>query len=185
MSDNPITFKTCFHCGSQFPIRTAKKDQQRRKYCCAACYHRASKTSLEERLWMHVDKSGDCWEWNGASSPAGYGQIRLGDKSLSVTRLSYEIAFGAIPDGMFVCHHCDNPPCVRPSHLFLGTQADNMKDKANKGRASGQKLTAADVRQIRHLVVASDLSWGEIAERFGISSGYVYDVWIRKSWKGV
>jgi len=91
--------------------------------------------TVEERFWAKVDKTDSCWVWTGATLRRGYGQIRIPvKKAKQAHRLSWEIHNGPIPDGMLVCHKCDNPPCVNPAHLFLGTQSDNNKDCVRKGR---------------------------------------------------
>ena len=92
---------------------------------------------LEQRFWERVRKSDGCWLWTGRHRPDGYGQLLTAERRVVYAhRLAYEIHHGPIPDGMFVCHHCDNTPCVRPDHLFLGTHADNMRDMREKGRAA-------------------------------------------------
>lgn len=90
----------------------------------------------ETRFWMRVDKSGECWTWTAARGDHGYGSFTDDDgRSVSAHRFSHQLHYGPIPKGLVVCHKCDNPPCVRPDHLFLGTQADNVRDMQAKGRA--------------------------------------------------
>lgn len=95
-----------------------------------------------DRFWGHVDKEisqifyngSRCWEWTASCSPDGYGQVRISGKTELTHRVAWTIANGSIPDNFQVLHHCDNPPCVNPSHLFLGTNQDNVDDKMEKGR---------------------------------------------------
>lgn len=98
-------------------------------------------TPSEDRFWAKVDKSGDCWVWTASvfRERLGYGKFQTGSnrgesRVAYAHRVSWELHFGPIPNGLFVCHHCDNPPCVRPDHLFLGTAADNVRDMDRKGR---------------------------------------------------
>ena len=94
--------------------------------------------SAEDRFWAKVDKTGDCWVWTGALTHSGYGKFKVRSyKVVLAHRWAYEVTHGPIPAGLFVCHRCDVPSCVRPSHLFVGTQTDNMKDAAAKGRVRG------------------------------------------------
>ncbi len=87
-----------------------------------------------ERFWTKVNKSLDCWNWLANKYPNGYGQFQLEGKPRSAHRLSYELAYGPIPKGLVVRHKCDNPGCVRPEHLELGTQADNVQDSVRRSR---------------------------------------------------
>ena len=97
----------------------------------------------EERFWSKVDRSGPCWLWTDSVNANGYGQIgaggRKGFKMFLTHRVAWELTNGAIPEGLFVLHKCDNPPCCNPSHLFLGTQTDNQRDMASKGRQVFQR----------------------------------------------
>lgn len=146
---------------------------------------------LPERLWRRVDVRGpdDCWDWQGARSKFGHGRIGIGPASLGhafTHRVAYEQTCGPIPPGMFVCHHCDNPPCCNPALLFLGTPADNSADMAAKGRckAGGNHpmavLCEADVLQIWSLIGA--LPERYIADRFGVTQTLISLIRRRKLW---
>lgn len=111
-------------------------------------------TPVTERFWNRVDKTlghgpkGECWVWVAGHDGYGYGAIRYKGKSVVTHRVSWEMANGLIPDGMKVLHRCDNPPCVNPDHLFLGTHQDNMADMKEKKRYANRhtKRTVAQQR---------------------------------------
>jgi len=95
-------------------------------------------SKILNRFWSKVDKSGDCWEWTGYRERYGYGRVSMVAIGMSNKVLAHRAAWilthGEIPSGMNICHTCDNPICVNPSHLFLGTHQDNMRDRDSKGR---------------------------------------------------
>ncbi len=117
---------------------------------------------IEQRFWAKVLKTEGCWLWQGAKNIQGYGKLGRGKKqegTIAAHRLSYELTFGPIPEGKYILHKCDNPGCVRPDHLFIGSQTDNLIDMTLKGHRrfrthSGEnngraKLTLAQVNKIR------------------------------------
>lgn len=144
----------------------------------------------EERFWNSVDKSGDCWLWTAARNKAGYGLFSVRRKNTLAHRFSHQLAYGPIPDGMKICHHCDTPSCVRPSHLFCGTDADNVADKVAKGRCpqgeshTSAKLTEADVRQIRY-DSANGATSVSLAKRHKVLRQTISKIVRRRSWKHV
>lgn len=142
---------------------------------------------IERRLLDNLRRSpSGCWEWSRSRNPAGYGKMGMNWVLYKTHRIAYTLFCGQIPDGLCVCHHCDNPPCCRPDHLFLGTASDNQRDMVAKGRHGGgaarippenrtrgqrshfAKLTDADVLAIRDAVKRGDRRDG-IARRYGVT----------------
>lgn len=141
----------------------------------------------EDLFWTHVEFGDGCWEWTGSRDASGYGRTGKATYGQSKAhRVSWEIANGEIPDGVHVCHSCDNPPCVRPDHLFLSDHAGNMADKAAKDRAfrfARNDNPSAKLTEEEALVVVDLCSRGvrqkDIGSQFGITQAAVSYIWTR------
>ena len=135
-----------------------------------------SKTPISERLWslVNIGNDGDCWEWTGTVNRGKYnrgGYGRVGDghgRKKYAHRVAYELTKGQIPEGFQVLHQCDNRRCCNPAHLHLGTNADNQREKVERGRAA-IKLNAESVRAIRE----SELTYAELAKIYDVSPGMI------------
>lgn len=154
--------------------------------------------TLEFRFWRKVKKGDGCWEWQGCQrsrrgkgygSGGTYGIVVIRKRAVSAHRVAWELTHGPIPDGLCVCHRCDNPTCVRPDHLFLGTQADNTADKMAKGRHrvpcgqdhANHKLSEEDVRAIRAEPERHGVG-AELARKYGVKQPTIWNIRARKSW---
>lgn len=166
--------------------------------------------TLKERFWGQVYKDGPvlvgmdsaCWQWTGVRIKRGYGRIKKDRKSVLATHVSMELAGIDVPSGMCCCHKCDNPSCVNPDHIFIGTQKDNVRDAAKKdkmsrhgdqngtrkrpesrpkGEENGRsKLTEHDARFIfKHRHLPLEL----LAKTFGVSVSTVSKINLQKTWK--
>lgn len=142
---------------------------------------------MAERLLSRISVTANgCFEWQGTKS-VGYGRLRVGKNVIGAHRVSYETFRGPIPPGLFVCHRCDNPACINPSHLFLGTAKDNAQDALSKGRLNGHpfKMTApSSVAQIRRAWKSGEKQKA-LAKRFGLSVGAVGRICRNKVWKEI
>lgn len=147
--------------------------------------------TVESRFFAKVDKSGDCWLWTGVRVSKGYGALKIGGrhgKMVSAHRIAWELNNGKIPPGMHVCHRCDNPPCVRPDHLFLGSPSDNARDMIRKGRGRAGKVrmgkvTELDVRLMRATFALGGVKKKNLARLFGISPANACNIINRVTWK--
>ena len=150
-----------------------------------------------DRFWAKIERRGDdeCWLWPAAKTRGGYGRFCSKRHVHYTHRLSWELTHGPIPNGLFVCHHCDVRNCVNPSHLFIGTVTDNTRDMIAKGRANhtknprgtangASKLDPNAVRTIRSLC-ASGVSQYVAAARFGVTQRAVWELVHRRSWAHV
>lgn len=141
MSKTAPRTKTCERCQTVFATNPSSQRPGRGRFCSLLCANRGrgTKQSEAERFWAKVSK-GDgadtCWEWRGSKmGEHSYGFFGHSEgRTVRAHRRAYELSFGIIPVGLNVLHRCDNPPCCNPSHLFLGTQADNIADMIAKGR---------------------------------------------------
>lgn len=150
---------------------------------------------FETRFWSKVNISteGSCWNWTACVNALGYGIISRSRKANIASRISWELKHGPIPDGLCILHKCDNPRCVNPNHLFLGTRPENTADMIKKGRAkhnrgelSGRaKLTRDQVVEIRHLYASVNFSQSELGKQFGVSKSTIAAILRRRSWSHI
>lgn len=150
-------------------------------------------STLESRFWDRVQVGPDCWLWIGTiKRPSGYGAFHIGKlKYVPAHRFAWKLTYGEVPEGLDVCHHCDNPPCVRPDHLFVGTAFDNMQDRHRKGRtrvAHGErqhaaKLSAAAVRAIRARYGKDGNSYVSLAAEYQVTPGTIVHIIKGRSWR--
>lgn len=148
---------------------------------------------MPQRFWAYTEKQGECLIWKGAANKNGYGCIRLDGQCITASRKAYELANGEIPHGLFVLHHCDNPLCVNPDHLFIGTHQDNMHDRNEKGRLGGiavtskgegntkAKLTAQDVLSIRASLEGSR----KLGKQYGVNRVTIQRIRSKSIWRHI
>lgn len=189
---------TCSYCGS--PILARRM--------CGKHYQRWAKwgdplktvnlpsdATPEEKLYFYgwtVTTRG-CWEWKGYRFPRGYGRVPVGNTTVGAHVVAYETWVGPIPDGLLVRHTCDNPPCINPKHLLVGTHQDNMDDKVQRQRQSSlkgeahyaAKLTAEDVRKIRSEWSEGNVTQPALAKKYGTTYKNIHMIVHRKTWRHI
>lgn len=147
---------------------------------------RSRMRGLYERFWRRVDvrEPDDCWEWTGSKSSNGYGGIKVSGQDQYAHRVSWMLFHGSIPKGIHVLHRCDNPGCVNPNHLFLGTPADNAADRDAKGRqAKGERMGTAKLTPDKVLAIReSPLRQRELARMYGVDQSQISHIKHRESW---
>ena len=196
------------HCkrGHPFDDKNTYVDPSSGYRNCRACHREREsrrrslipKESYHDRrvrvFWSRVSKSNDCWEWTAGRSTSGYGRFSYVGQTINAHRFVYEVVVGSIPKDGYVCHHCDNPGCVNPDHLFLGTAADNSADMVQKGRAarnanprygtdnSSAKLDPEKVGEMRRLRFDDEWEYRPIAAKFGVTPRAAWMAINRKTW---
>lgn len=189
------TIVSCATCGIAFRAYVS----QRRRFCSRDCRYASlrGKPAPNRRshldpdyFWSFVDKTDACWMWNGHRNPAGYGHISVKNRLVLAHRHAWALERGPIPAGMFVLHHCDNPPCVRPDHLYIGTKRDNARDMHTRGRARDNrgdahpqaKLNSTQVLKIR-AALRSGESESSLAEKYGVNFRTINYIGKRRTWR--
>lgn len=196
--------RTCWACGetkavTEFALARARSNGYRRK--CKACENaRRARSEAEARdgdiveacrraepkFWTRVERGPACWLWRGRTFDYGYGVFYVRARHMGAHRVSWIISNQRDPGDGYVLHHCDNPLCVNPAHLYLGTHADNMADVVRRGRRrchSQAKLTEAQVLAMRALHSATGESCARLAERFGVSYNQAWCIVTGRAWK--
>lgn len=208
-SPRPRVARSCRRCDAPFTALQSAVDKGQGNYCSQSCARLGSRNNLPllDRLMSFVDKNGPipshrpdlgpCWIWTGYVRPtSGYGQFNP-FPGAAAHRASWTYVNGPIPEGMNVCHHCDERRCVRPDHLFLGTQSENMQDAKAKGRIhldgiGGRRgsnnarsiLTEDQVRDIRNRH-ANGTKVADLAREYGVGSTTISATVNRKNWRHV
>lgn len=202
----------CELCGTEFQWKRYKT-QTIARFCGKRCWYEWNAKNLsafnetrfqwntateEEKLEQlkknyesKVVKKDGCWDWNGVKDKDGYGQVPSGyHKQGKAHRISWMLHKGEIPEGLIICHHCDNPKCTNPDHLFLGEKKDNNADKEKKGRgAKGSKIKTAKLNEESIVLIRKLLKIGvksrRVAKDFGVSPSQICAINKGKSWKHV
>lgn len=193
----PMEAKNCRLCSDAFGRH--KKDSARqwrnRQFCSTKCSnrHKAEEQKSEGRTMARflskVKKTDTCWVWVACRDKHGYGRFGLGGRVIRAYRASWILHNGPIPEGAHVLHKCDNPPCVRPDHLYLGTHKDNMRDMRVRKRASGPKgtnnyncrLTPKAAIDIYQRYVAGE-QMKTLADEYGVTPPAVHSICWGRTW---
>ncbi len=191
----PIKCKTCGKIRMLLPCRSRKH----KSYCSQECFK--GERAVSERFWSGCTrKESGCWEWNRSRNSHNYGRFSVGQKTYSAHRYAMVFLFGSIPDGMFVCHRCDNPCCVSPFHLYIGTRWQNARDMVTRNRHRWKRarrldiagensmfavLTEAKVLAMRRMYVPHEVGFQLIAKKFGVSKRAAMSAIKGKTWKHI
>ena len=189
---NPSGLCMC-GCGQTTPIayRTSKeKGWMKGEHVRYINGHNGARASIADAFWSYVTPGtpDECWEWRGYRHRSGYGMVSFRYKQTLAHRVSYLIHYGTDPGEHFVCHTCDNPSCVNPAHLFLGTPLDNVHDMISKdrnvyGERSRTSLTDSDVIAIRREYIPRRVTYKMLGERYGVEAHVISAIVRRASWR--
>jgi len=191
-ADRQRAVKQCAQCGSDF-ARDVRNTwaywEKRAKYCSHACAGAANsirwaakRPSLEDKFKSHFTKSSGCWEWQGPCDKDGYGLFFYTATQYRAARLALKLDGRPVPSGMYACHHCDNPVCVRASHLYVGSPKQNVEDALRRGRKNpmtNAKLTEHQVIAIRKAAGTHEA----IAAQYDVSRATVSLIRGRRTWR--
>lgn len=183
----------CNHCGKEFLVVPYEATKRPRKHCSRVCRDIARRVPFRERFQKYLSPPNErgCILWTGTRSANWYGHIwdRERGDYVATHRAAWEFAHGPIPDNSQVLHHCDEPLCCNPEHLFLGTSLDNMRDKVSKRRhshgekASWSKLTEAKVRAIFRRHKEEGIRPSQLAAENNVSCGAIQGILRGRNWK--
>lgn len=187
--------RICGTCGKTFAVTPSALKNGEGHFCDIDCYNSSKKRPVEVRFWECVERTETCWLWRGTIDAKGYGTFFHTGKSHLAHRVAWELCRGEIPEGLLVCHNCpgpqgDQPLCVNPNHLFLGTYRDNTQDAIRKGtmsigeRNANSRLTAQDVKDIR-AAYATGQTAGRLAAIYHVHRHTIWMIVRGKSWSHV
>lgn len=180
--------RVCEHCGTPFLAHPPDVRRGFGRFCSRQC-GALSRRHTPEDFWVRVEQSDGCWLWTGQRDKDGYGHVWYGGIGQVASRLAWELTHGPIPAGYFALHSCDNPPCCRPDHLFLGTSRDNIDDMLSKGRqTSGErngraKLTLDQVGEIRRRYATEHIRQVDLGREYGVTQTQISVITRGEQWR--
>lgn len=187
----------CVQCSQPFI-----PERPKHRFCSHQCWTARRRSLAPSRFWAKVNRDGPipphrpelgpCWVWTACRAKGGYGSVVIHGKSTLAHRASWALTYGSPPADMEVCHHCDNPACVRPDHLFLGTHSDNMSDMTTKcrrknlgapgSRHGAAKFTEAQVHSLRQRYAAGGVTQEQLAAESGVKQSTISRILSRELW---